>query len=1156
MQLLSSNFSFHICLSHSDISATSVSMTAAVEITAVLQQAKLGSEEERIAVVEQIRVVVQSGNPDSSIVALVAIEFCSDPSPKVRRSLCDLLIACLQIVPRCAELLLPYLSVLLRDPSAYVIKSLLSSAQSLVPFLYPHVLSHLADTVESSSIIGPLEEFTQSALMLLAASSTVVNVAVIRFIESVLSSSTFSITMLEPGDELETAFHSRVSKTFEQYLHGLFTRIDTKIGLPMNANSITCGCAVINVLARIMRSPFSVCAGSTELVLQCLQAIRDFTVAVVNANDPTLMNSSVASLRHTARAALVSVVSRVFEITTSASSILFITLKESFAAADAAEEFASIRRRYMTFGTTERIDVARDQDEAESFAISRKRDLSKEAISGGESKRPKVVDQFATFGIVQDLYSTPFGSLSAVQMAEKVIKTLTTRFSTLKPVPLHLRARDGGTALFAEFVNAISVISSTSPVLPIGAPSPVSEGSLDLRGRPAAGGIGFVQPLMTTAVPLDVVDEDPLEFKEDLGRREESKPVIGLGSITATAIQRPADEELTSEGPPERSTMIDVVTRTNYEEWMSDFCRRFLDAQVVLERTVRRRPLFIWVARMLVRDLASSDGKCDDLSGSSLRELARDRASAQHLGLWSTSVNRLLDLLGHVGREFPAMSSDASVLCMLIHTSKDFLSDSSRDLLHDFVAETIVQSVMDHILVMSDGSLQAWIDALFGFVLSMAALPSSVLDLLVKTVVIKDASETCISKLCELARLRKPIRYEILRRLLSMTKDDAGQYESATCSLNREDLISLLIKECLSDARFHDWIVEFSIEQLKELSSTQAAGLQQETSKLEDLFTRSSGLFLEIVIHDCRLLRQMFELYSQLPSFQQYFRVRFSTLGREKLGIIGRSSHFLSLVRDPVPNSESLVLYVLDLVCPVLAAEVDVVNRLAEAVRDAYSYRKYSDEVLLPVLGFGVLPKMVVVDSLPGFLLKGPGVFETAIQRILSSGITGIFASDILVLGHSLTPAHFPGANYTEDNAVRAQMEFVNRCLAFRTFFSEKSIATALQRMAEFPKIPLLFMRTMLMALDRYSSLVDVCLSIMMRLIEKQVWTQSQLWKGYLRCLEVCAPRCVDVLLRLPPTQFREVLTEKPSLKALIADTVDPSQLTSSQQLAVYARQG
>ena len=58
------------------------------------------------------------------------------------------------------------------------------------------------------------------------------------------------------------------------------------------------------------------------------------------------------------------------------------------------------------------------------------------------------------------------------------------------------------------------------------------------------------------------------------------------------------------------------------------------------------------------------------------------------------------------------------------------------------------------------------------------------------------------------------------------------------------------------------------------------------------------------------------------------------------------------------------------------------------------------------------------------------------------------------------------------------------------------------------------------------------------RLITKKIWTNPQLWEGFIRCAKLIAPASFGALLQLPKEQLREVVEKQPSLKAGLREHV------------------
>jgi symplekin len=51
------------------------------------------------------------------------------------------------------------------------------------------------------------------------------------------------------------------------------------------------------------------------------------------------------------------------------------------------------------------------------------------------------------------------------------------------------------------------------------------------------------------------------------------------------------------------------------------------------------------------------------------------------------------------------------------------------------------------------------------------------------------------------------------------------------------------------------------------------------------------------------------------------------------------------------------------------------------------------------------------------------------------------------------------------------------------------------------------------------------------RLITKKIWTNSQLWKGFMHCAKLIAPQSFNALLQLPREQLKDLVNNQAAIK-------------------------
>jgi hypothetical protein len=70
--------------------------------------------------------------------------------------------------------------------------------------------------------------------------------------------------------------------------------------------------------------------------------------------------------------------------------------------------------------------------------------------------------------------------------------------------------------------------------------------------------------------------------------------------------------------------------------------------------------------------------------------------------------------------------------------------------------------------------------------------------------------------------------------------------------------------------------------------------------------------------------------------------------------------------------------------------------------------------------------------------------------------------------------------------------------------------------------LPLLFMRTVIQAIDAFPTLVDFVMEILSKLVRKQIWRLPKLWPGFLKCVSQTKPHSFPVLLEVQENVVEE----------------------------------
>ena len=86
----------------------------------------------------------------------------------------------------------------------------------------------------------------------------------------------------------------------------------------------------------------------------------------------------------------------------------------------------------------------------------------------------------------------------------------------------------------------------------------------------------------------------------------------------------------------------------------------------------------------------------------------------------------------------------------------------------------------------------------------------------------------------------------------------------------------------------------------------------------------------------------------------------------------------------------------------------------------------------------------------------------------------------------------------------------------------------------------------MIKSMTLYPGLRNIVVSLLNRLVQREIWTDKLLWKGFLQCLQLCGTSARGVILSLPPDPVREVLL---SVEESFFHMVGPSVASSGVSL-------
>ncbi|ESR46958.1 hypothetical protein CICLE_v10000105mg [Citrus x clementina] len=279
-------------------------------------------------------------------------------------------------------------------------------------------------------------------------------------------------------------------------------------------------------------------------------------------------------------------------------------------------------------------------------------------------------------------------------------------------------------------------------------------------------------------------------------------------------------------------------------------------------------------------------------------------------------------------------------------------------------------------------------------------------------------------------------------------------------------------------------------------------------------------LTIVVVTNPARLSVHIGQFSNSQMAFHRHIPILIRALGSS-------CSELLHIISDPPQGSENL----LTLVLQILTQETTPSSDLIATVKHLY-------ETKLKVLP--IFPRLV---DLP--LEK----FQMALAHILQgSAHTGpaLTPVEVLVAIHDIVPER-------EGLALKKITDACSACFEQRTVFTQQVLAKALNQMVDQTPLPLLFMRTVIQAIDAFPTLVDFVMEILSKLVSKQVWRMPKLWVGFLKCVSQTRPHSFPVLLKLPPPQLESALNKYANLRGPLATYASQPSLKSSIPRSILA---
>ena len=284
------------------------------------------------------------------------------------------------------------------------------------------------------------------------------------------------------------------------------------------------------------------------------------------------------------------------------------------------------------------------------------------------------------------------------------------------------------------------------------------------------------------------------------------------------------------------------------------------------------------------------------------------------------------------------------------------------------------------------------------------------------------------------------------------------------------------------------------------------------------------------------MLDEIFLAYPRTPAFVQ------SAIETHIVNLIRalgpNHPRLLTLLRNFPAGADSLALCILKTL-----TEKTRSPALVELVKELVDSRDVDPRFLVPVMAdldkaeiMKRLPRVVTILSsrAPEDRALIKSVFQSIVQMppqgfgSVSSNLPRVRQTELLTPVELMGLLHHAEREIGLKNTVAA----IQICFSMTDVYRSEVLAAVLNQISEDQNLPMLFMRTVIMAVSTYKSLSGyVARNLLSRLITKKIWQNPPLWDGFILCAKQTAPSSFGALIQLPKDQLREVVSRQPDLR-------------------------
>ncbi|KAK0554314.1 hypothetical protein OC861_000630 [Tilletia horrida] len=325
----------------------------------------------------------------------------------------------------------------------------------------------------------------------------------------------------------------------------------------------------------------------------------------------------------------------------------------------------------------------------------------------------------------------------------------------------------------------------------------------------------------------------------------------------------------------------------------------------------------------------------------------------------------------------------------------------------------------------------------------------------------------------------------------------------------------------------------------KAVNGTREDGAKEDKLELQIRNESDVQRFVELPFALCTKVPSMLPLVFDIyPRSVQFVRDAIDKHIYKLIKALGPSNtSLLELLRHHPEGAESLALVIfralteasrppaLVAIVKELAAEKDIDPRFLVPIMpdlDKADIMRFLPRVVTLLASGKAEDHQLVTNVFHSIVVQPPATFghvSTNLPRVRQTEL--LTPVELMSLLH-----HLP----KED--LKCAIDAIKICFGMTDVFRSEVLGAVLNQIANEAQVPLLFMRTAIMAVSTYRTLTGyVGTTVLSGLITKKIWQNPPLWEGFIRCAQHTAPQSYGALVQLPLEQLKEVANKSAPLK-------------------------